>query len=116
MHPYRAIHTATLKPETDAEEFERFMLEEFLAATRALPGCVEVQLLRGYRGHLPGVAQAKVDYAWISLWESLEANDAAWSRDGVHATPETLREPLAKLYSYTATVTLVGGFTVVQTL
>lgn len=114
MPLFRAIHTVTLKPEANPQEFERFMLNEFLAATRALPGCMDVQLLRGYRGYLPGVAQAKVDYAWISLWESVEANNAAWSRDGVHITPETLREPLAKLYSYTATVTLIGGFTVVE--
>lgn len=112
MRPYRAIHTLILKPEVDPDEFEVFMLDEFLAETRRLPGCLDAQLLRGYRGYLPGVAQAKVDYAWISLWENIERNNDVWSRDEAHYTPESLRAPLAKLYQYATTVTLVGGFTV----
>ena len=113
MRPFRAIHTINLKPDVDPDEFEAFMRDEFFAATRRLSGCLDAQLLRGYRGYLPGVAQAKVDYAWISLWESIERNNDVWSRDDEHFTPESLRAPLAKLYQYAATVTLVGGFTVV---
>ena len=114
MPRFRAIHTTILKPETDPEEFERFMLEEFLPAKRRLPGCLDAQLLRGYRGYLPGVAQAKVDYAWITLWESPEKNNDVWSRGDEHVTPPSMRRPLAKLHSYTVTVTLVGGFTIVE--
>jgi hypothetical protein len=112
VRTFRAIHTAVLKPDADPDAFERFMREEFLLRTRALPGCLAVQLLRGYHGHLPGVARARVDYAWISLWESVERNNAVWSEDGEHRTPESLREPWARLHEFAATVTLVGGFVV----
>ena len=91
-----------------------FMRNEFFPAKRRLPGCLDAQLLRGYRGYLPGVAQAKVDYAWITLWESPEANNAVWSEGDDHATPSSVRPLMAKLYNFTTTVTLVGGFTVVD--
>ncbi|GIX06127.1 MAG: hypothetical protein KatS3mg115_0530 [Candidatus Poribacteria bacterium] len=113
MPYFRAIHTVVLKPEVDPEEFERFMLEEFLPAKRRLPGCLDAQLLRGYKGYLPGVARARVDYAWITLWESVEANNAVWSDGEEHRTPSPLQAPLAKLYTYASAVTLIGGFTVV---
>ena len=112
MAQFRALHTTVLKPETDPEKFSDFMTREFLPATRGLPGCIGAELLRGYRGSHVGVASAKVDYAWITLWESVDANDAAWSRDGVHEPPLILRPLFGKLYGYAATVTLVGGFTV----
>ncbi|MBM3214829.1 hypothetical protein FJZ36_07945 [Candidatus Poribacteria bacterium] len=112
MAPFRAIHTIVLKPEVDSLEFERFMCDEFIPATLELDGCLDVQLLRGYRGSLPGVAKARVDYAWISLWRDIDSNNEAWSRHGEHATPDGLRGPQAKLLTYGATVTLIGGFTV----
>ncbi len=113
MIRFRVIHTAVLKPETNPWDFEEFMLGSFLAATKALPGCIDAQLLKGYRGYLPGVANAKVDYAWITLWENVDANDEVWAPEGEHRTPDALRQPMAKLQTLTATVTLVGGFTVV---
>lgn len=113
MTKFRAIHTVDLKPEVDVKEFEEFMLKEFIPETKKLPGCLDVQLLKGYKGDLPGVATAKFDYAWISLWESLEANNKAWTKDGKHHTPENIEKSLAKLYNYAAAYWLIGGFTVV---
>ena len=112
MARFRALHTAVLKPESDLDDFVKFMAGEFLPVTRNLRGCLGAELLRAYRGSLPGVAPAKPDFAWITLWESVEANDDAWSQDGVHDTPAPLKAPLATLYNFAATVTLVGGFTV----
>ena len=116
MARFRAVHTAILKPETDPDSFSDFMKREFLPATRGLQGCLGAELLRAYRGSLPGVAPAKPDYAWITLWESVDANNEVWSRDGVHEPPEELRDLLGKLYAYAATVTLVGGFTIEEAL
>ena len=114
MAKFRAIHTIELKSDTDRQEFEQFMTEEFLPATVALPGCLQAQFLKGYKGNLPGVAQSQGDYAWISLWEGVEANNAVWSRDGEHHTPESILRTNAKLHHY-ANFTLVGGFEVVDT-
>lgn len=112
MPNYRVIHTCDLKPGVDAAAFEKFMLNEFFPAKLKLPGCLQAQLLRGYRGSLPGAARSKVGYAWITLWESVERNNEVWSQDGEHRTPASQREPQARLYEYAATVTLVGGFVV----
>ncbi|MDE0021793.1 MAG: hypothetical protein OXT69_10490 [Candidatus Poribacteria bacterium] len=112
MPKYRVIHTCDLKPGADTAAFERFMVSEFFPAKLKLPGCLQAQLLRGYRGGLPGAAQSRVDYAWITLWESVERNNEVWSRDGEHETPASQREPQARLYEFAATVTLVGGFVV----
>jgi len=114
MPRFRAIHTIELKPNVDREEFEEFMLKEFLPAIKALPGCLDAELLRGYKGDLPGVARAKVDYAWITLWESVEANNRTWSRGGKHYTPPSIMQVTAKLYHYAVSYTLVGGFEVVE--
>jgi hypothetical protein len=76
---------------------------------------LQIQLLKGYKGDLPGVAQAKVDYGWITLWESVEANNKVWSRDGEHYNPENIEEVNAKLLYYATNYTLVGGFVVVET-
>jgi len=113
MAKFRAIHTADLRPEVDGKDFEKFMLTEFIPETLKLPGCLEVQLLKGYKGDKPGVATAKSDYAWISLWESVEANNNAWSRSGKHYTPEPIERTLAKLYTFAAAYWLVGGYIVV---
>ncbi|MGQ9608731.1 MAG: hypothetical protein ACUVWN_05495 [bacterium] len=113
MAKFRAIHTVDLKPDVDVKEFEEFMLKEFIPETMKLPGCLDVQLLKGYKGNLPGVATAKFDYAWVSLWESVEANNKVWTKDGKHHTPETIEKGLAKLYNYAAAYWLIGGFTVV---
>jgi len=115
MANFRAIHTIELKPNTDVEEFEKFMTEEFLPEVTKLPGCLQIQLLKGYKGDLPGVAQAKADYGWITLWESVEANNKVWSRDDEHYNPETIEEVNAKLLRYATNYTLVGGFVVVKT-
>ena len=114
MARYRAIHTAELRTDVDPKEFEDFMLNEFLAEKKKLPGCLGAELLKGYSGDLPGAAAAKVDYAWISLWESVEANNKVWSRDGKHYTPEPMMKANAKLHHYVASYTLVGGFTIVE--
>ncbi len=114
MAKFRAIHTIELKFSVDKEEFEKFMTEEFFPEKLKLPGCLEIQLLKGYKGNMPGVAQAKVDYAWISLWESVEANNKVWSRDAKHYTPESMMRVNAKLHHYAATYTLVGGFEVLE--
>ena len=114
MAKFRAIHTIELKFSVDKEEFEEFMTEEFLPEKLKLPGCLDAQLLRGYKGSLPGVAPARVDYAWISLWESVEANNKVWSRGAKHYTPESMMRVNAKLHHYAATYTLVGGFEVVE--
>ncbi len=114
MAKFRAIHTIELKFDVDREEFEEFMLKEFLPAIKALPGCMDAELLRGYKGNLPGVAQSKVDYAWITLWESVEANNKVWSRNGKHYTPESIMRVNARLYHYAVNYTLVGGFEVVE--
>ena len=114
MARYRAIHTAELRPDMDATEFEQFMTDEFLAETKKLPGCLDAQLLRGYKGSLPGVAYSKVDYAWISLWESVEANNQVWEESGKHHTPEPIMRANATLHHYVATYTLIGGFEVVE--
>ena len=113
MAKFRAIHTVDLKPNTDREEFEKFMLTEFIPETLKHPGCLGIQLLRGYKGDRPGVATAKSDYAWISLWESVEANDKVWSKAGAHHTPEDIEKALAKLYTFAAAYWLIGGYTVV---
>ena len=116
MARFRALHTAVLKQETDIDEFADFMKQVYLPTTHRLPGCVGAELLQGYHGSLPGVAPSRVDYAWITQWESVEANDAAWTNDGVHETPASLKGPLSTLYNYAATVTLIGGFTIEQEL
>ena len=113
MSKFRAIHTVDLKPDTNKEEFEKFMLEEFIPETLKLVGCLEVQLLKGYKGDLPGVATAKSDYAWLSLWESVEANNKTWTKRGKHHTPDGIEKAMAKLYSYVAAYWLVGGYTLV---
>ncbi|MGB9598060.1 MAG: hypothetical protein ACPL7B_17370 [Candidatus Poribacteria bacterium] len=113
MAKFRAIHTADLKPDVNAEEFEKFMLEEFIPETMKLKGCLEVQLLKGYKGDLPGVATAKSDYAWISLWESVEANNKAWTKRGKHFTPEGIEKVMAKLFGFVTSYWLVGGYTIV---
>ena len=115
MANFRAIHTIELKPEADREEFEEFMTKEFLPEVAKLPGCMQIQFLRGYKGELPGVAQANADYGWITLWESVEANNEVWSRDGEHYTPENIEEINAKLLRYATNYILVGGFVVVDT-
>jgi len=114
MAKFRAIHTADLKPNVDRKKFEEFMITEFIPETLKLPGCLDVQLLRGYKGNKPGVATAKSDYAWISLWESVEANDKVWSRDGKHYTPEIIERAVAKLYTFVAAYWLIGGYIVVS--
>jgi hypothetical protein len=113
MAKFRAIHTVDLKPDADMEEFEKFMLNEFIPETVKLPGCLGVQLLKGYKGDLPGVATAKSDYAWISLWESVEANNKVWSDGGEHINPENIEKLIAKLYTFAAAYWLIGGYTVV---
>ena len=113
MARFRAIHTIDLKPDVDTEEFESFMLTEFIPETLKLPGCLDVQLLRGYKEDRVGVAAAKSDYAWISLWESVGANDGAWSKDGKHHTPDGIEKVLAELYKFAAAYWLIGGYTVV---
>jgi hypothetical protein len=112
MSNFRAIHTIELKPHVEHELFEDFMLREFLPTIRALPGCLNVQFLKGYQGDLIGVAKSKYDYSWITLWESIDANNAVWSRAGEHHTPEEILDINAKLYHYAANYYLVGGFTV----
>lgn len=114
MAKYRAIHTVDLRPDVKEEDFEKFMLTEFIPETKKLPGCLDVQLLKGYKGDAPGVATAKFDYAWISLWESVEANSKVWSKDGKHFTPENIEKVMAKLYTYTAAYWVMGGYTVVE--
>ena len=113
MAKFRAIHTVDLKSNVDKEDFEKFMLTEFIPETLKLPGCLNVQLLKGYKGDKPGVATAKSDYAWISLWESVEANDRVWSEGGEHHTPENVERVLARLYTFAAAYWLIGGYTVV---
>lgn len=113
MAKFRAIHTVDLKPGVGNDDFEKFMITEFIPETEKIPGCLGVQLLKGYKGDSPGVATAKSDYAWISLWESVEANNRAWTKDGEHYTPESIEKALAKLYTYAAAYWLIGGYTVV---
>ena len=110
MAKFRAIHTIDLKPEADKEAFEEFMLKEFIPQTESLPGCLGVQLLKGYDGDLPGVAKAKSDYAWISLWESVEANNEVWSDGGKHTNPDNVNSLLARLYDFAAAYWLIGGY------
>ena len=73
MPQFRAIHTIELKQNVDAEVFEDFMSREYLPATGSLPGCLRVEFLKGYKGDFVGVAPSKHDYAWVTLWESVEA-------------------------------------------
>ena len=112
MSHFRAIHTIELKPHVDRELFEEFMRREFLPTVCSLPGCLHVEFLKGYKGNLIGVAQSEYDYAWMTLWESVEANNAVWSKDGVHHNPEQIVEINAKLHHYAVNYSLVGGFTV----
>ena len=112
MPNFRAFHTIELKLHVERESFEDFMLHKFLPEVRALPGCLNVQLLKGYQGDLAGVAKSKYDYAWITLWESVEANNAVWAEDGEHHSPKEILEINAELYHYAANYSLVGGFTV----
>lgn len=114
MAKFRAIHTIEIKRDVDPEEFEEFMLNEFLVETQNLEGCLDAQLLKGFKGDLPGVAQSKFDYVWISLWESPESNSKIWSRDGKHYTPDNMMKVNAKLYHFTANFSLVGGFVVME--
>lgn len=113
MAKFRAIHTVDLKPNVDEKEFEEFMLTEFIPEKLKLPGCESVQLLKGYKGDEPGVVTAKSDYAWISLWESVEANNEIWSKVGRHQSPDNIERVLAKLYSYTAAYWQTGGYIVI---
>ena len=112
MPNFRAIHTIELKPNIEKEAFEYFMMKEFLPTVRALPGCLRVEFLKGYQGSLVGVAKSKYDYAWMTLWESVEANNAIWSIDGEHRSPDEILDINAKLHHYAANYALVGGFTV----
>lgn len=112
MPHFRAIHTIELKPDVEREQFEDFMSREFLPTTRALPGCLKVELLKGYKGPLVGVAQSRYDYGWMTLWESVEANNAVWSKEGAHHTPDEIVAVNAKLNQYATNYSLVGGFTV----
>lgn len=114
MARFRAIHMIELKPHVENELFEDFMMREFLPSIRALPGCLEVELLQGYHGGLEGVAHADFDYGWLTLWESVEANNAAWSKQGTHHTPKEIQEVNSKLYHYAANYSLVGGFTIAK--
>ncbi len=114
MAKFRAIHTIDLKPNVDAKEFEQFMLTEFIPAKLELPGCLSIQLLKGYKGNEPGVVTAKSDYAWMSLWESVEANNEVWSRVGRHQSPENIEKMLAKLYSFAAAYWQTGGYIVIS--
>lgn len=116
MSNFRAIHTIELKPDIEHEQFEDFMLRQFLPTIRALPGCLSVELLKGYKGDLVGVAQSERDYGWMTLWESVEANNAVWSKEGVHYTPDEILDINAKLHHYAANYSLVGGFTVEATV
>jgi len=113
MTRFRAIHTIDLKPGVSGEDFEKFMINEFIIETKKLPGCLGVQLLKGYKGDMPGVASAKSDYAWVSLWESVEANNKVWSDGGEHTTPENIERLMAKLYTFAAAYWLIGGYTIV---
>ncbi len=113
MAKFRAIHTIDLKPEADSTEFEKFMLEEYIPETSKLEGCLGIQLLKGYKGDLVGVAKGKSDYTWISLWENVEANNKAWAKRGKHFTPESIKDVTAKLYDFAATFWLVGGYTII---
>ena len=112
MSHFRAIHTIELKPMVEYEVFEYFMLQQYLPAVRSLPGCLAVELLKGYQGGLEGVATSDYDYAWITLWESVEANNAVWSKDGEHHNPPAIEKNNAKLYHFAANFSLIGGFTV----
>ena len=113
MAKFRAIHTVDLKPNVDEEKFVKFMLTEFIPEKLKLPGCLDMQLLKGYKGDKPGVATAKSDYAWISLWESVEANNKAWSKLGKHHSPEEIERVFAKLYAFAAAYWQTGGYIVV---
>ncbi len=113
MPKFRAIHTVDLKSNVDSKEFEKFMLTELIPEKLKLPGCLSVQLLKGYKGDKPGVATAKSDYAWISLWESVEANNEVWSKLGSHSNPENIDKVLARLYSFAAAYWQTGGYIVV---
>ncbi len=112
MSHFRAIHTIELKPHVEREQFEDFMLHQFLPTIRALPNCLNIELLKGYKGDLAGVAQSEYDYGWMTLWESVEANNAVWSKEGAHHTPDEILDINAKLHHYAANYSLVGGFTV----
>jgi heme-degrading monooxygenase HmoA len=116
MPHFRVIHTIELKPDVERELFEMFMRNQFLPAIRALRGCLQVQFLKGYKGELTGVAQSEHDYGWTTLWESAEANNAVWSKHGVHHTPDEILEINAKLHYYAANYALVGGFIVESTV
>lgn len=116
MPRFRAIHTIELKSDVEGDLFEDFMLREFLPAIRALPGCLGVELLKGYQGDLDGVAHAESDYGWLSLWESVEANNAVWSKEGTHHTPDQIQKVNSKLYHYAANYSLVGGFTIASSV
>ena len=59
-----------------------------------------------------GLRRQNMDYAWVTLWESVEANNAIWSKEGAHHTPEGILDVNAKLYHFAASYSLVGGFTV----
>ena len=113
MAKFRAIHTIDLRPGVDRGEFEKFMLTKFIPETTELPGCLGVQLLKGYKGSEPGVAKGRTDYAWISLWESVEANNRVWSDGGEHVNPENIEKLLAELHTFAADYRLMGGYTVV---
>ena len=65
------------------------MLHQFLPTIRSLPNCLNVELLKGYKGDLAGVAQSEHDYVWMTLWASVEANNAVWSKEGVPITRRT---------------------------
>jgi hypothetical protein len=114
MAKYRAIHAIDLKPDVTAKDFEDFMLNEFIPETLKLEGCLEIQLLKGYKGRRPGVASAKFDYTWVSLWESVEANNKAWLKDGKHYTPENIEKAMARMFTFAAAYWLLGGYTVIS--
>ncbi len=116
MSHFRAVHTIELKPHVEREQFEDFMLHQFLPTIRSLPGCLNVELLKGYKGNLIGVAQSEHDYVWLTLWESVEANNAVWSKEGVHHTPDEILDINAKLHHYAVNYSLIGGFTVEATV
>ncbi len=100
MAEITGVFTCRLKPGANADAFEQFMRTELLPAYRNLSGCLTANLLHASKGSTPD------EYISISLWESIEANDAVFGPDG--QLPPAYVAAQDKLYEFVADAKWVG--------
>ncbi len=98
MALFYALHMYDLKPEVRRPEFERFMQDQWLPYVMSKPGCKGAMLLKGYLGEW---MDQRMEYATIEIWESKDANRAAWGGPkSTWVTPPDLRPFMERFHDY----------------